>query len=568
MSSLAGTGALLRLAARRDRILLAIWLYAFAALVGATVYGFKKILPTAGAREKFAVSAGHNPALLSLYGPFYGSSLGSFTAWRDGAIAALLAGLMSVFIVVRHTRADEESGRLELVGATAVGRHASLAAALVLGVGANVVIGVVITAIQILLGLPAAGAILLSAGIVGCGLVFTGIAALTAQIGSTARSARGLAIGVLGAAFMFRAIGDSVSGSGPRWLTWLSPIGWAELTRSFGQAHQPVGLGCGASVVSVCYADQGPRWWVVALALLTAAASVAGAALLAARRDFGAGLVAQRPGAGTAAIWLRTPLALAWRMQQAWLLWWLAGGLVFGVVLGSAAKGIGGLLSSAQIRRAVARFGGQAAARLTQEVLRGQAGLANAYLATILGITGLAVAAYAVATVLRLRAEETEQRADPVLATRTGRIGWGLSHLVIAAVGAVAILAVVGLGAGLGYGARAGGIGSKVATLVGAGLAQAPAVLVLAGITVALFGLAPQASVAASWSILGAAVLMYVLGTALQLSHWVLDLSPFTHVPKLPGGTLSGTPLVWLVLVAVLLTALGLAGLRRRDIGT
>src|SRR5262249_24928839 len=157
------------------------------------VYGFKKVLPTATAREKFAVGAGHNPALLSLYGPFYGSSLGSFTAWRDAAIAALLAGLMSIFIVVRHTRADEESGRLELVGGTAVGRHAALAAALVLAVGANLVIGVVMTAVHILLGLPAVGAILLAAGIVGSGLAFTGIAALTAQIGSTARSARGLA---------------------------------------------------------------------------------------------------------------------------------------------------------------------------------------------------------------------------------------------------------------------------------------------------------------------------------------------------------------------------------------
>jgi len=162
VSTLTGTSALAKLAARRDRIMLTVWVYAFAAFVGASVYGFKKLYPTVAGREQFAMTANHNPALLSIYGPFYGTSLGSFTAWRDSAIAALLAGLMSIFIVVRHTRADEESGRLELVGSAVVGRHAALVSAMVISCGTNVVIGVVMAVVAIVLGLPAAGSIVLA----------------------------------------------------------------------------------------------------------------------------------------------------------------------------------------------------------------------------------------------------------------------------------------------------------------------------------------------------------------------------------------------------------------------
>jgi ABC-2 type transport system permease protein len=90
---------------------------------------------------------------------------------------------------------------------------------------------------------------------------------------------------------------------------------------------------------------------------------------------------------------------------------------------------------------------------------------------------------------------------------------------------------------------------------------------VLAGIAAALFGLAPKASVAGGWTALGAVVLMLFLGASLQLPHWVLDISPFTHAPKLPGSAVSAGPLVWLSATALALGAAGMAGLRRRDIG-
>ena len=58
------------------------------------------------------------------------------------------------------------------------------------------------------------------------------------------------------------------------------------------------------------------------------------------------------------------------------------------------------------------------------------------------------------------------------------------------------------------------------------------------------------------------------IGLVLQLSHWVLDISPFTHAPRLPGGPVHAAPLLWLCGVALALSAAGLAALRRRDITT
>ena len=103
--------------------------------------------------------------------------------------------------------------------------------------------------------------------------------------------------------------------------------------------------------------------------------------------------------------------------------------------------------------------------------------------------------------------------------------------------------------------------------MTGAALAQLPSALVLAAVAIALFGLLPRASVGGAWTALGLVVVINLFGQVLQLSHWVLDISPFTHAPRLPGGPVPAAPLLWLCALALALSAAGLAGLRRRDIG-
>ncbi len=533
MTTAAGAGALARLAVRRDRIMLPAWIYVMTALMAGTGYSFTSLYKTLASRQQVAAGTAHNPAVLALTGPLFGNSVGALTAWKYGAFAAVAAALMSIFTVVRHTRADEEAGRLELVGSTAVGRHAALAAGVLVAAAACGVLAVLMAAGLIAVGLPAGGSIALGLAIASCGLVFAAVAAVTAQLSGTARGARGMAIAVLGGVFVLQSAGAAVGQAGPQWLSWLSPVGWALQVRAFA----------------------GNRWLVLALPLAAAAALAVAAAALAARRDLGAGLVPPRPGPALAARSLRSPLALAWRLQRGALAGWVAGVLVAGAVNGAAAKGIGSLLGSGtQVRDVLARLGGQA-------------GITSAYLAAVMGIFGLAAAAYAVSAVLRLRSEESAARAELLLVASVSRARWAASHLIVAAAGTAAVLAAAGVGAGLGYGLRGGDARTQLPRLLGAALAQLPAALLLAGVAVALFGLLPRSCVPGSWAALALAAVLVELGPAFRLAGWVQDISPFSHVPKLPGGAVTAAPLLWLTLCAVVLAMAGLTALRSRDIG-
>jgi ABC-2 type transport system permease protein len=536
-TALTGTGELTRLAVRRDRIALPAAVYVIVALVAGTAYSFGKLYPTQAGRAALAATGESNPALRFLYGRLDGDSLGSLTTWRYGIWAAIFTALVAIFVVVRHTRTDEEAGRLELVGSAAVGRDAPLTAGLLPAAAASLLIATLLCLVLPLAKLPAAGSALLGLGIGGCGLAFTGITAVAAQLASTARGARGIALGVLGVAFALRGVGDSAGAGGPSWLSWVSPLGWVQLARPFAAG----------------------RWWVLGLPLAVFAAGVAVAFLLAARRDHGAGLLPDQPGRAAASRWLSGPSGLAWRLQRGALAGWAFGFAATFAASGAAAKGVGQLFgTSSALQREFTRIGGQTA-------------IVDAYLAALMLLAGLVGAAYATSAVLRLRTEETAGRAEPVLATAASRVRWGLSHLAVAAGGSALLLAVAGLATGLGYGLRTGSPGPETARMLGAAMAQLPATLLVAGVAVVLVGWWPGGAVAGAWTAVGAVVVISLFGAALQLSHWGLDISPFTHVPKLPGGTVAlrttGPPLLWLSLAALALVAAGLAGLRRRDIG-
>ncbi len=531
--ALAGALALARLAARRDRIMLPAWIYVLTLLMVSTGYNFKTFYKTPASRESVAAGIIHNPAALALAGPLYGTSAGALTVYKYGAIAAFAAGLMSVFIVIRHTRADEEAGRLELVGSTAVGRSAALAVGIALAALANVVLAVLIGAGLAVIGFPPGGSVAIGFAVGLCGLMFAGVAAVAAQLSGSARGARGIAIGVLAAAYLIMGAGAAAGSGGLRWLLWLSPVGWATQVRAYAGDH----------------------WPVLALPVAAAAAVTALAVALAAHRDLGAGLVPSRPGPAQAPGSLRSPLALAWRLQRASLIGWTAGALIGGAAFGSVARNIGSMLgSSKSLQTAITRLGGQS-------------GVTDAYLAAMMSILGLVAAGYAVSVVLHLRSDETAERAEPLLATGVSRMGWALSQLATAAAGAAAVLAAAGLGAGLSFGLYVSDPGTQLARLIGAAFAQLPAALAVAAVAVALFGLLPRSSVAGGWAALALAAILVLLGPTLRLPQPVQDISPFTHVPKLPGGVTSATPLLWLTAAAVVLTAAGLVALRRRDIG-
>ncbi|MCX5210232.1 ABC transporter permease [Kitasatospora sp. NBC_00240] len=507
------------------------WVYLLTASVASTAYSFDKLYPTEQARRSFGAGIAGNGSLRALYGPLHDAgTIGGLTAWRMGVLGATLAGLMSILLVVRHTRAEEEDGRLELIGAGAVGRPAPLTAALATVALADLLLAALITAALAVLGQPLAGSLALGLATGCCGLVFGAVAAVTAQLAETARAATGSASAVLGLAFVLRAAGDATDTAGPGRPGLLSPIGWAGQVRPFA-------------------AD---RWWILAV-LLGAALALAGLAYaLVARRDLGAGLIPQRPGPAVAAPSLSTHFALARRLHSGTLYGWCAGLAAAGAVFGAVAEGVASLAGdNASVADMLRRTGGSR-------------GILDAYLGSIMGLLGMVAAGYAVQAVLRLRAEETGGRAEPVLATAVSRLAWAGGHLLFPLLGSAAVLALAGLTAGLTAGTVTGDLAGTTGRLLVAALVQLPAVWLTAAVTLLLHGLLPRWS-AAGWGVLTLFVLIGWIGPVVQAAPWVLDLSPFTHLPHLPGDALAVRPLLLLTVFAAALAAAGLAGLRRRD---
>jgi len=155
-------------------------------------------------------------------------------------------------------------------------------------------------------------------------------------------------------------------------------------------------------------------------------------------------------------------------------------------------------------------------------------------------------------------------RAEQILATPVSRLRFAGSHLVVADVGSLVILLLVGAAFGI-TDAAVTGDAAAIRTSVAGALVYTPAVWLVIGIAAALIGVAPRAS-ALSWAFLGLSFVIGMFGQLLNLPAWVLNVSPFQHVPHYPAADLRAPPLVWLLAIAAGLVAIGLAGLRHRDI--
>jgi len=216
------------------------------------------------------------------------------------------------------------------------------------------------------------------------------------------------------------------------------------------------------------------------------------------------------------------------------------------------AHNVTGLLSSEAMRVYIAALGGEQ-------------GLIDAFLAAARAILGSIFGAFAVSAMLRLASEEDSGHAELLLSTRTARMSWVFGVLAYTVVATVVLLALTGAAFGLGHGIEVGDVTEQTSRLALAGIAQAPAVWVLAGITLAVWGWLPRLA-QLTWAVLVVFIMLGELGPLLELPQWILDLSPFAHSPKLPGGEVAASQLIGLIVVALVLALIGLTGWRRRDV--
>ena len=527
---LAGTGTLLRFFLRRDRIRLPAWLLGITMLLSFFARALSQITETEEQRQD--LSRIMEGAVGAVFGPGYGRD--DITAERYivgvyGLFFFVLAALMSMLLVARHTRVEEQNGRAELVRSNVVGRHAPLTAVLIVAVGANALLALMLGGTMTANGFDGGEGLLLGASVGAVGLVFAGFTALSVQVTEHSRAATGIAGAMLGAAWMVRVAGDMISDYGSP-LSWFSPLAWSNQTRP--------------------YVDG--RWWPLLPSVGLAVAVAAAGYALSARRDVGAGLVSARAGQPVAARWLRSPLAVAFRLQRASLIWWTVALAAFGLMYGGFADQVADPEEMSEDRLEL--FGGS-----VDTVVDGYLGVITLFTAVLAGIM-------MVLGVQAVRSEETKGRAEPVLATATSRRAWFGSYVVVLSLGLVGLLLVAGFATGAGAAASVGD-GSYVWKMTLAQLAHAPGVLVLLGIAALLFGMLPRA-IGVTWAVLGSSLYIGLFGSIMDLPQWARNLSPMDHTGQPPLDDISWSAAMILLVIAAGLAAAGLAGFRRRDLET
>lgn len=529
LGTLAGTGKLMRFQLRRTRLYLFWWIAGIAGFTWMTIPVLADQYQSAEERAGFAATMS-SPAMLSMSGPVeyvdaYADGIGALFTHRMLLWTGAMTAVMFILLITRLTRADEETSRSEVIRSLPIGRRADLAAALSISAIAAVVLGGLLAlAASGLEGGDGTSALLFGAAHTVIGIVFAGLTAVAAQLSENGSTSTGYGLAALGGAVLFAGAGNAEG----TWLTWLSPIGWAQLTYAFTPEQ---------------------RWWPLLIAAAVALLAVWLAFTLVAHRDFGQGMFASRRGRAEARPGLRSATALTFRLTRG-LIWTgvitlVLLGLAYGSVLGGADDFADGL-SEAQ-----------------REILdRGGSTLKLSFATTFISINAIVAALFGVLVIGRGRKEETGGRGELLAAAPLARSSWPGSYLPAALFTAVLTNLVGGLGLAAG---GASGDGDLFGKILAGTLVQLPAIGALIAFVFAAFAWLPRAGwlrwLAWTWTLL-----VVYFGALLNLPEWAMAISPFDHLGNYPAEDFSWPALFVLTAVTIVLALLGYLGLRRRNL--
>ena len=482
------------------------WLGATVSLMGVTAVAMQRSYGTPEKIAAYAGSVGTGPAIEMLNGEIAGiNTLGGILANEYGFIASFVLPIMGIALVSRSTRREEAAGRLELLLASAIGRHAPLAAALLITAAVSVLMGLGCWASTLGTDVDPVGAAWYSAGLVALTLVFAAVAALAAQVVESNRGVWMIGLGVALVSYLVRGLG-AVNDA---WYVWLSPHGWFDEIRSFGDA----------------------RAWPMAISLAAGLLLAGAAVLLNTRRDLGAALVHARPGAPRASAWLRSEWGMAAHEHRGGIIGWIIGAATVMAIYGSLTQQVVDALDA------------------IPELKRYVDGALDSLMAMFLLMASMLAAAAGIVLGGSLRGAETSGRIEVLLAGPRSRVGWILRHLAITSLGSLLVL-WAGAMALAGSAQVSLGDNRLWPSVMRATVTHIPVVLVFSGLSVLLFVVAPRQR-AWLWAFFGAAGFVAYMASALRIPDWFADNTPFLIIGQVPAE-----PVRWFGVVVMGGTAL------------
>jgi ABC-2 type transport system permease protein len=473
-----------------------------------------------------------NPAMIAMCGIIYGDepSMGILYTQLMMVWSALLVGVMNILLVIRHTRSDEDEGRLEVLRALPTGRQASLAAVSTLMVGINVLIAVATALLMTVFQVESInlrGSIVYAAALGACGLFFAAMTMVVVQLVHTARGAIGLSLGLLGAFYLLRAYGDVSSETAAR----LSPLGLILRTYPFYEN----------------------KWWPVIVLVLIAGVLVVCAFALGMIRDLGQGLLpALRRTRAHGPKSLSGEWGLTWRLNRGMIIAWAVTVFVFSAGYASVMGDMESFLESSPLYQQLMGVG------LETEDIN------NSVVAMLVMIMSIVGTIPVLAIAFKLRSEENKGRLDYILGKTVSRwkLFGGYAGLVVLVAILMQLLTAVGFW-GVAQTVMPEPFSATFVTKVA--LNYLPALIFFGGLGLALVGWLKKFTWV-GWAYLGGGFLLTFLGSMLDLPEWMGKLTPFGLLPRWPTEAFSLT--LWLVvLVAGLgLMWIGSLGFRRRDV--
>ena len=504
---------------RRDGLQLVLWIGSTALLAFAAYAGVSDSFGTEQDRQSLLVAAIANPVILLFRGLPSGASEGAFIAFLIVPFLCMLAAFMSSFLAVRHTRADEETGRAELVGGTPAGRMLPTVVTLVHGLVANLVLAMLTALALIAAGLEAGGSFVVgtAAGVVG--VFFLGLGLLAAQFMRTSRGANTVSVTVLLVTYLLAGIGnalgtpsDDLQRMESSWPTWLSPFGWAENSRPFADDNL----------------------WPLLLCKLFGIAFAVTAIALQSVRDVGSSFVAERVGRADARPALRSTSSLVWRLAAGSIIGWAIGGAISGLLattLASVVEEVGA--DNPAIEAILAQMASQGS-------------IEQGVLTTFFVMIGILAACAGVQTITRARQEETHGTAELVLATPIDRVRWLADFVLVGFAAIVVILAAGVAGASAGIAANDGDP-DLYRSAVTVALGQVVAATVFLVLTAFVFVAAPRWTIPVGWSLVLLAAVIGLFGPIFGMPENVTWFSPVAAAPVPVTDGVDVRGLWWLV---------------------
>lgn len=518
---------------KRDRIRLILWVLLLTVFCVGLVPVFQDII-LKGADMTITVEMMKNPAIIAMVGPVYGETnytVGAAYGNYMLVFSVMIAAVMNIFLITRHTRHDEELGRLEVIRSLPVGRLSNLASAMNAALFVNLLLSILTT-----LGLYAVrgeGMSLLGCAVFGfsmgiVGLVFAGITAFFCQLTANNRTAMGLSFLSLFVFYILRAIGDT----GVEALSMVSPLGIVLRTENFVNDYL----------------------WPLILLVVIAVGMFGISFYLAHKRDLGQGLIAEKPGKKHASKLLSSPMGLALRLSRTFIIVWGLTLFSFAAMYGSVFGDLEGYIGGSEVLSQIFN---------TQE---GTATLTEQFIVLLIAIMSLITTVPLVSFVNRIVSQERDGVTEHILSKAVSRTSQVMAYLVPTLIIGIVYQLISAYGFWV-VGSQVLDTVPSLGTFVIASLAYLPAIWCFVGIALLLIGYLPERSFL-SYVYLGYAFLSIYFGRLAAFPEWTRQLTPFGFIAQYPLQEITLTPLVVLTVVSILFIIVGIYGYRNRDMVT